>query len=347
MLDDMNMTQKVNSQGIMGLDFIMIGKSFEFQKSLGSLEKIAQSSANVLIQGETGTGKELVARAIHYLSPHAGKPWLAINCAALQDSLMESEFFGHIAGAFTNAVKNRQGFFSLADDGTLFLDELDSLSPKGQQILLRVLQEKRFRPIGSERELSCRARILAATNQNLSKAVAIGKFRKDLFYRLNIFQIQLPKLRNRKVDIPELARHFILKHTPDVNNPPDFSEEANNTLINYSWPGNVRELENAVIRAVHLNDKGVIKPEHLGIEANKEEVNSSPLEVVSNKIIPMKEEKLKIIANFERKYLTRLMQVTNGNVSLAARMAMKERRELGKMLKKYAICPRKFHEVFT
>jgi DNA-binding NtrC family response regulator len=227
---------------------------------------VAPTRASVLLIGETGSGKELIARAIHRLSPRADGPYIRVNCGALSESLLESELFGHIKGAFTGAIDNKTGRFEAAHGGTIFLDEISSMSPKLQVKLLRVLQEREFERVGESRTIRVDTRLIAATNQLLEDEVEAGRFREDLYYRLNVVPIRLPPLRERRGDIAELARHF-LQHYSEENRreTPDLLPEVLKALQEYDWPGNVRELENYIERAVVLSDGGPILPAVLGI----------------------------------------------------------------------------------
>jgi len=239
----------------------IIGESPALQALFGELEQVAATDSTVLIQGETGTGKELVARALHARSPRTARPLIRVNCAALPRELVESELFGHEKGAFTGATQLRRGRFELADNGTVFLDEAGELPLEAQAKLLRVLQEQEFERVGGSATLSCNVRIIAATNRRLDEAVAAGAFRSDLFYRLNVFPVTVPPLRKRREDIPVLARHFMARAARQLGKPledlsPAFLEQA----AAYDWPGNVRELENLVMRAAILSRGPLLEP---------------------------------------------------------------------------------------
>ncbi|MDZ7288482.1 MAG: sigma-54 dependent transcriptional regulator [candidate division KSB1 bacterium] len=321
----------------------LIGEAPSFLKAIQPLTAIAKGEANVLISGETGTGKELVARAIHYLSARAAFPFVPVHFGSLPDTLLESELFGHERGAFTDARTHRHGLIAQAEKGTLFLDELETMSSKAQVVLLRVLQDKKFRALGSSREQTADIRVVAATNAPLEQLVQAGAFRSDLYYRLCVFSIHLPPLRERKEDIMALAHHFLRKHTPpdrpELNLAPGVSE----ALLAYDWPGNVRELESAIIRGIHLSQTNLIEVEDLGIPSAIESLPDIPVTVISSEeLSSLKAMKQKMIEEFEKEYLTRLMREHQGNVSRAALAAGKERRELGKLLKKYRIDPGPF-----
>src|SRR5688572_20974214 len=243
----------------------LIGDAPSFVQVRDQLSRLSESEATVLIAGETGTGKELTARALHYLSSRAGFPFVAVNCAALPDTLLEDELFGHERGAFTDAHAQRQGLLAQAHKGTIFLDEVESLTPRAQGALLRVLHDRTFRVLGSSIERSVDVRFIAATNVDLADLVRRGVFRADLFYRLRVLWMDLPSLRNRREDIPLLTRHFLEKHELPGRPAATLSEAAAGALLAFDWPGNVRELENAIIRALHLADDGRIETHHLGL----------------------------------------------------------------------------------
>jgi DNA-binding NtrC family response regulator len=319
----------------------LTGNAPAFADVLARLPHLALSDATVLITGETGTGKELVARAIHYLGESAGYPFMPINCGSLPDSLFEAELFGHERGAFTDARESRHGLIAQAEHGTLFLDEVECLPLRAQAALLRVLQDKSFRPLGSTRERHADVRFIAATNRPLRDLVAHGEFRADLYYRLCVLAIELPPLRERPEDILLLASHFLKKHAVDARHSHSLSTSAERVLLRYDWPGNVRELENAVLRGIHLARGAEIGPRDLGVPAGAE-----PEVPVSVPIVAepgsFQDAKRRTIEAFELEYLTRLMREHNGNVSHAARTAGKERRELGKLLKKHKLEPKRF-----
>jgi DNA-binding NtrC family response regulator len=310
-----------------------IGASALFRRAIATVGVAARSDAAILIAGETGTGKELVARAIHYISDRASHPFVAVNCGSLTDTLLEDELFGHERGAFTDARHRRNGLIAQAERGTLFLDEIDSLTSRGQVALLRVLQDKVYRPLGGEREYQAEIRFVAATNTSLNAAVDAGAFRADLFYRISVFTIALPPLRERRDDILQLAVHFLDKHRAPDQAAPGLSPAAAEALVAFGWPGNVRELENAMIRAGRLCESGVIDVEHLGIPAAAKESAVHPPHA-AQKLRMLKRE---MIRSFEYDYLSRLMRETGGNVTQAARIAGKDRRDFGKLLKKYEL----------
>jgi len=311
----------------------MIGNSVAFMTLLRQIAKIARTDACVLIEGETGVGKELTARAIHYLSARRSKPFISLNCGAIPESLIESELFGHARGAFTDAKTNRCGVISQADGGTLFLDEIDSLPSKGQVALLRFLQDRRYRPVGQSVEQVSNSRVIAATNQPLQDLVERRAFRSDLMYRLNIIRLQVPPLRERKTDIVLLARHFLKAYCERYGLPAKSLHSSSWVwMMRYDWPGNVRELESVIHRNVLLSeDREII------IDECVPQLQSQPAPSSTHEFPNFQDAKAHAIAEFERDYLCKLVKETHGNVSAAARLACKERRSLGKLLKKYGI----------
>jgi DNA-binding NtrC family response regulator len=318
----------------------LVGRAPVFRRAIADLTAIARSGKSVMVTGETGTGKEIVARALHYLSDRAANPFVPVNCGALPETLLEDELFGHERGAFTDARASRPGLLAEARKGSIFLDEVDTLSPHAQVALLRVLQDQRYRPVGGTFDREADVRILAATNARMEQRVVVGAFRADLFYRLCIFSIHLPPLRERKEDIPDLADHFLAKHA--IAGGFRFTESACAAMAAFDWPGNVRELENAVIRGCHLSRDGSIGYEQLSLPPaplTNAAVNTTPKHPVTE---PMQALKRKVINDFERRYLVEVLAAHCGNVTQAARYAQKDRRELGKLLKKHGIHPDQF-----
>jgi DNA-binding NtrC family response regulator len=249
----------------------IIGKSREMQEVYAKIEQISDTRTTVLVTGESGTGKELVARALHYNSSRKEKPFIAINCAALPETLIESELFGHERGAFTDAQVRKVGQFELADNGTLFLDEVADLSQATQAKLLRVLQEKEFTRVGGTRTIRVDVRLIAATNKNLDQALKQGNFREDLYYRINVVPIHLPPLRERREDLPLLVNHFLAKKAEEEGHPPrQISPEALTLMMNYDWPGNVRELQNIIEQMVTLCPNSTIRSEDLPDQFRKQ-----------------------------------------------------------------------------
>jgi DNA-binding NtrC family response regulator len=317
----------------------LVGGSRAFRDAIGILPAAAGSDASVLITGETGTGKELVAHAIHYLGGRAPFPFVAVNCGALTDTLLEDELFGHARGAFTGADRPREGLVAHAHRGTLFLDEVDCLTPRAQVALLRLLQDRRFRPVGSSEVRHADVRFVAAANAPLLELVEHGRFRADLYYRLCVFPIVLPPLRDRREDIPALAAHFLAIHARQGHDGLGLSPSARAALLACRWPGNVRELENVMIRAARLCDGDTVEVRHLGLPAAPA---SDPAWSAPGGPGPYRTLKRLAVQSFERDYLIRLLQASEGNVTRAARLAGKERRDLGRLLKRHQLDPGRF-----
>ena len=315
----------------------LIGESPAFLSLLGSVERVARhSTATVLICGETGTGKELIARAIHYLGERRDFPFVPINCGALPESLAENELFGHRAGAFTGASSEAVGLVRLAHKGTLFLDEVDSLPAKAQVALLRFLQDGRFRPLGAAKEEQANVRIIAASNSRLESDIKSGKFRRDLYYRLNLLALQVPPLRARCGDVHILARHFLEEYEQRYGSANKRIDQRTSVWFDeYSWPGNVRELENLLHREYLLSNDGEL---HIAVAGNLEErffdfaTGADPEMQLTYKVA-----KARALEEFDRTYLINLLRYAGGNVTKAARLAGKERRALGKLIKRYRI----------
>jgi len=305
----------------------MIGESASFLSEIKKIPVLAKSDTIVFITGETGTGKELCARAIHYLSPRHRNPFIPVNCGAIPADLVENELFGHEKGAFTGATESRTGLIAEAEGGTVFLDEIDCL-PLGAQVkLLRFLQEKEYRPLGAKKMKKADVRLLAAMNMDVQQAVAEGKLRQDLYYRLNVIPLVIPPLRDRREDIPLLACHFLEKYTVQFNKPlADFTPEAMQLLQIYDWPGNVRELEHIVERAVVLSESRVIEAKDVVLPTSESELQES-----------FHDAKLKMIAAFEKMYIERLLLAHHGNISQAARAAQKNRRAFWELVRKHQI----------
>ena len=254
----------------------MIGKSHEIQKVFDLVKKVAPSKASVLITGESGVGKEMIANALHNLSPRKDKPFIKVHCAALSDSLLESELFGHEKGAFTGAIAMKRGRFELAHEGTIFLDEIGEISQNVQVKLLRVIQERKFERVGGEETLDVDVRIIAATNRNLEEEIKKGNFREDLYYRLNVVNINVPPLRERKDDIPIMVNNFIRKFSKENNkNITSVDTKAKNALYSYDWPGNIRELRNCIEGAVVIAEGSTLRLEDLPPAVRKSQENSS------------------------------------------------------------------------
>jgi len=302
----------------------IIGKSHKMQEVLALVKTVAKSNSTILIEGESGTGKELVARAIHNSSLRSEGPFIAVSCAALPESLLESELFGHEKGAFTGAVSRKKGRFELANNGTLFLDEIGDISPKTQMGLLRVLEEKEFTRVGGMEVIKTDVRIISATNRELKKLVGEGKFREDLYYRVDVVSIQLPPLRERKQDIPLLAQHFLKKYCIENKKELDgLSEETSRRLMKYDWPGNVRELENVIERAVVVAKGNIILPEDLPLLASPE-----------GRFEPSSDMSLQ---ELEREHILRVLQSNDWNITKTAKKLGIDRNTLSSKIKKYRI----------
>jgi DNA-binding NtrC family response regulator len=354
----------------------IIGESPAFREMLRRIARIAPTDAVILLEGETGVGKELAARAIHYSSARRSKPFVALNCGAIPESLVESELFGHARGAFTDAKVASPGVIRQAHGGTLFLDEIDTLPMKGQVAMLRFLQDHCYRTVGESAERVSDARIIAATNRSLQTLVDVGAFRNDLMYRLNIIRIQVPPLRERRGDILPLARHFLQLYGDQYGLARKaLHAECQDWLLRYDWPGNVRELESMIHRSILLSDGDEIllddpdagtccvacRPEGIdaspaatdAVESAPRTMEASTAEASAERggspaacagpddapepLQDFRSAKASAIAAFERHYLSQLLERTRGNVTAAARIARKERRSLGKLIKKLGL----------
>lgn len=296
-------------------------------ETLQQAKMVAASEASVLIQSESGTGKELLARAIHRASPRANKPFIALNCSSVPDSLLESELFGHVKGAFTGATRDHQGLLLAADGGTLFLDEVGDMPLDFQVKLFRVLQERELRPVGATETKPFNVRIISATHRDLEALIEEGKFRQDLYYRLHVVQLELPPLRSRRDDIPLLAQYF-LEQLSDGRKKKHFSSDAMETLASATWPGNIRQLRNVVEQTMVLSHTAVI-PDSLVKKALKQD---------DSRIIPFVDAR----DHFERDYLVEVLQVTAGNVTQAAQLARRNRTEFYRLLRRHHLDPHSF-----
>lgn len=332
-------------------DLNLRGNSQIFAQTLTLIKQTAKCDASVLIEGETGTGKENAARAMHYLGKRQDNAFVPINCGAIPDNLLESELFGYEKGAFTDAKQKQQGLVALANNGTLFLDEVDSLSPKAQAALLRFLQTGEYRPLGGGKTEQSHVRIIAATNADLKERVQRKEFREDLYFRLNVLYVRMPPLRERPGDIEEIANHLIKKYLAEYGEGPTRIHKATLlTLMNQHWPGNVRELENVLLREFLLatGDQIIIgNDSSSAVHSDRSpsynlEANHSANQIPAS----FQEAKEAAINEFERNYLKTVLTITEGNVTEAARLAGKERRCLGKLIKKYKIDKSKFSENF-
>ncbi len=306
----------------------IIGRSRPMKEIIERAERVAQTKSTVLITGETGTGKELVARAIHNRSAQRDMPLIKVNCAAIPETLLESELFGHVRGAFTGATTSKKGKFALADGGTIFLDEIGTMSPTLQAKLLRVLQEREFEPLGSERTEKIDVRVIAATNRDLRQMVAEGRFQEDLFYRLNVIPIELPALRERRDDIPALVEHFVRKHAQRTGRRIDgIADEVVPALQQYEWPGNVRELENTIERAVVLTPGSVITAQSVSV------ISASPAQNSSLPSLRLRQN----IEWVEKETIRRSLESAKGVKKDAAELMGISQRALSYYLAKYRI----------
>jgi two-component system response regulator GlrR len=301
-------------------------QSPQMEDLLGKARLVAEGDASVFIHGESGTGKELLARAIHAASPRRDKPFVAVNCGAIPEQLLESELFGHTKGSFTGAIESRKGLFRTADRGTLFLDEIGDMPLALQVKLLRVLQEKQVHPVGAAESIAMDARIISASHRDLKAEVAAGNFREDLFYRLNVVTLTLPTLTERREDIPLLANHFLqtlaTKYNKSIGS---FSPEVMEMLVSATWPGNVRQLLNVVEQAVALCTTAIIPADLIRDAIHKEEEQLASFDEARKR--------------FEREYLVQLLKITQGNVTQAARLAKRNRTEFYKLLQRHQLDP--------
>lgn len=312
----------------------IIGTSAKMNAIFQMIETVAEVQSTVVVTGESGTGKELVARAIHDLSPRAEKPFISINCGAFTETLLESELFGYVKGAFTGANANRKGLFEAANGGTIFLDEIGEMSSSMQVKLLRVLQERRVRPVGAHEELPVDARVIAATNRDLKKMTGDGTFREDLFYRISVIPIHLPPLRERSEDIPELITHFIKKFCDQAGKDLRMSPKTAQLLENYAWHGNVRELEHTIERAVALERSTEIQPEQLPDHIT----NYNPQRINAEFNLP--EAGINLVShldNLEKTYVVEALRTTGGNQTKAADLLQMPVRSLRHLLDKHSI----------
>jgi DNA-binding NtrC family response regulator len=322
----------------------IVSRSSAMREVLRLIRQVADTDATVLITGESGTGKELVARALHFNSGHKGAPFVAVNCSAIPDNLLESELFGYEKGAFTGALKRRPGRFEEAGEGTLFLDEIGDLAPAVQTKLLRVLQERTFSRVGGNEQIAATCRVVAATNRDLSLMMHQGEFREDLFYRLNVFPIALPPLRDRLEDIPLLARHLLERHAALANGRVrDIAPEALSSMMNYHWRGNVRELENLITRAIIKCEGDVIRRVDLPVP---QERHPAALPEAPGQAVPVsyKEYLSAVVREAEEKYLVGMLRLRKGNVNQVAREMDIDRKTVYRKLTEYSIDPGQFRE---
>ncbi len=320
----------------------IVGKSKKMQEIYRIIAKVAPTDSTVLIYGHSGTGKELIARAIHFNSPRREKPFVPVDCAVLSENLLESELFGHIKGSFTGAVTTKPGLFEVADGGTLFLDEVGNISPAIQAKLLRVLQEREFTPVGGTKAKKVDIRLIAATNRDLEKMIKEETFREDLYYRLNIVPISIPPLKERQEDIPLLASHFLKKYAEEMGKPvKGFSPEAMKRLMRYSWPGNVRELENVIERSVVMIDEEMVQAEHLVLPVQAEEEREGQeiqIPVTSDELKEIKKHlREKAVEDVEKAFILSALERNNWNVTRASEEVGMLRPNFQALMRKYNI----------
>jgi DNA-binding NtrC family response regulator len=313
----------------------ILSKSPRMHDVFELISHVAETTSTVLIAGETGTGKELVARAVHEASPRRAAPFVEVNCAALPENLLESELFGHEKGSFTSAVAQRKGRFELAHGGTIFLDEVGEIPLAMQAKLLRVLQERRFERVGGSQTVEVDVRVVAATNRDLLHLAKEGKFREDLYYRLNVVKIDLPCLRDRSEDIPLLATHFVQRFSRPLTTPKPIAPEAMEALLRHRWPGNIRELENAIERACVTSRDDLIKAENLPAEILRPAPSRSQVPVDLSR--PLTEQLGELTSAFEERYIRRALKKTRGHVGRTARLAGLSRRTITDKIAQYGI----------
>jgi two-component system, NtrC family, response regulator GlrR len=309
----------------------IITRSAVMEERLAQAHMVAGTDARVMITGESGTGKELLARAIHSASPRRNRPFVAINCSAMAENLLESELFGHVKGAFTGAIREHRGLFQAADGGTLLLDEIGDMPMRLQVKLLRVLQENQVRPVGSTDAITVNVRIISATHRDLKQMIMGGQFREDLYYRLNVVHIEMPSLAKRREDVPLLISHFLEKVAQETGQPRHiYAPEAVELLVSAEWPGNVRQLENVVRQNVALATSPIISAELV----------QSALGGGPNRLPSFDEAR----DEFTRNYLSQILQITGGNVSQAARLAKRNRTDFYKLLARHQLTPEDFKQ---
>jgi DNA-binding NtrC family response regulator len=320
----------------------ILSKNPHMHKVFELIKNVAETNTTVLIEGETGTGKEQVARAIHGASRQRTGPLVAVNCAALPETLLESELFGHEKGAFTSAVGQRRGRFELANGGTIFLDEVGDVPATMQAKLLRVLQERRFERVGGTESIEVDVRVITATNRSLQRLVKQGTFREDLFYRLNVVKIDLPPLRDRPEDIPLLATHFAQKYARPGEPPRQIAPGAMEVLLNYSWPGNIRQLENSIERACVTSRDNIIQVENLPTELVNPATSKMPFQIDLDR--PLPELLREAVANIEQQYIRKALRKTRGNVGRCARICGLSRRSISAKIAEYNLKKEAFKE---
>jgi PAS domain S-box-containing protein len=346
LLEDLSQELEVKENKIQSLQtklkdrysfYNLIGKNHLMQNIYNLIERVSQTDSTVLITGETGTGKELVAKAIHYNSLRKDNDMIAVNCAALPETLLESELFGHVKGAFTGAIRDKKGKFELADKGTIFLDEISELSTLTQVKLLRVLQERQIEKVGGEKSINVDIRIIAATNQDLLELIEKGRFRKDLFYRLNIISVRLPSLKERTDDIPLLVDHFIERYNKRFNkNISSISSNALRKLMSYSWPGNIRELEAVIEKAILLEESESI--ENIELLSDRSESLKLLTSTFNNKSEDLSYDNMQAyLDSFEKEYYIKVFKKHNGKINDIAKFTGLNRRTILNKMKKFSI----------
>ena len=321
----------------------LVGRSAKMQRVYESVQMVAKTDLTVFISGESGTGKDLVSRAIHALSDRRDRSYVAVNCPTVPENILESELFGYKKGAFTHATQNKIGLFQEAHGGSIFLDEIGDISPAIQTKLLRVLQEKEIKPLGDTKSIHVDVRVIASTNRNLPEKIKRAEFREDLFYRLNVLPIELPPLRERREDIPLLVDHFLEKHCGDLKKPrKNLSVTLMDKFLRAPWEGNVRELENVIIRGILFSPEEEIRPEHVGFQQAMEETSPIHDETLNN--LDYREAKEEALRRFHSSYIGKILSNTQGNVSQAARLCGLERQGLQQIMRRYGIRSDKFRD---
>lgn len=314
----------------------VVGQDPAFLDVISKIKKIGNTDITILMSGETGVGKEVCARALHYISNRYDRPFIPVNCGAIPATLIENEFYGHDKGAYTDARNKQLGLVAEAEGGTLFLDEINSLPLPAQSKLLRLLQDKTYRPLGLPKDLKSDVRIIASTNVNLWDAIQAGFFREDLFYRLNVITLRIPPLRERASDIPILADHFLKRYCKEYKKEmKSLSSAAILKMMHYHWPGNIRQLENIMQQAILFTQGSVIPSECLNLPISENDAKHD----VQLELLSFKEAKRKVIAKFEKEYVVKLLNMCGGNITQAARKAQKDRADFNKLVKKYNIAP--------
>ena len=313
----------------------LVGESSKMQRVYETIQMLAKTDLTVLITGESGSGKDLTARAIHALSPRRQKPFVAVNCPTVPENILESELFGYKKGAFTHAAQDKIGLFQEAHRGTIFLDEIGDISPTIQTKLLRVLQEKEIKPLGDTKSIDIDVRIVASTNRNLQEKIKKSEFREDFFYRLNVLPIHLPALREHREDIPLIANHLLEKHCAKLNKPlKKLSPEVLEVFMQRTWEGNVREMENLIMQGILFSQTDQVRPQDMGLSLS---ANGKNMVDSSFQDLPYKKAKEQVLVNFNSSYINNLLTKSRGNVTQAARLCGLERQALQQVMRRYGI----------